>query len=279
MSDGFKKISEGLNKKPASKSQIIKNYVRDTISFDKNDEMVLFSGSGVDDIADSLSLKDLKRYASYLQGDYFEVDHDSVTEMRSYTFEHAVSILEKFKEKDPTDFKKILDKVSDVLDGNNSKDEYDLTNPIELLGYTVKHHHYNDETDPLIDALNSAVGNGYEHGAQQDLYKAYKELIRDNNISQEYPDDKWEYKITFTDFVDALVTVYDYVDDIETSEDYEDFFELIDNDDIEDEVKTHLLNDDTFKDLDIPYYGFDGYDDKAAYESFTDRIYQDGFIK
>jgi len=126
--------------------------------------------------------------------------------------------------------------------------------PIDLFGFLY------DSDDPIIGDIREAIHSGYESGAERELYKYFRLGIDDMVIQYENPNDPEG------DHLDGYVTLEDesIFKPISLTFAMNEFLIMLD------ERIRFSDNASTEGDMDVPYYGFEGYDESAAKEKLRE---------
>lgn len=118
---------------------------------------------------------------------------------------------------------------------------------------------YNND-DQIIDEIKSAIQSGYESGAESELHKYFASGIDDMVLQYENPNDPEG------DHLDGYVTLEDgsIYKPISLTFNMNEFLIMLD------ERIGFGDNANTEGDMEVPYYGFEGYDESAAKERLKD---------
>lgn len=205
-----------------------------------------------DDICKSFNLKVLPNYTEHLKDNHLNIDYIPSIEHHCY----AEDMINKLKEKDS----EIFTRLTMELQNSFGDEEFNLDSAKGIIKALIF------ENDELKDAVERSLSDGDELGAMEDLCDAFENYLK--------------YPLSETNGV-ILKRIEDG--------DYDTFDLLVSDDYILQTVSAHEIDEyqcETLKDtilnwideaekkedLEVPRYGFSGFDEDVALDSLCERL-------
>ena len=166
------------------------------------------------------------------------------------------NILDELRRKKPEDYAAIQKYVWDVHIDEDLADEYSVSDMTELDSRDMARI-LDDSGDELDDDLRNAGYDGYERGAENDMYEAFQSWLKDptgKSTCLIYQDGKTDKGYFLVD-PDSL---FEFMQDEEAMDHLGRWENAVSDDD----WSSPFL----FSDLDEPRYGWSGYDEDSAIE-------------
>lgn len=222
----------------------------------------IFSGDDLEDFADTFKLKELGRYVETIKEGYFDVGDVAIDEYECETVldnlisenHEIIGIVQAYLERNYAEI--LEDEGIDISSGSG----------ILKAGIFIEDY----ESDSTIqEALLRASESSAESGAYSELYDAVKATmdavnttLECNGLSYEHINDKWKFELSPQD----LLKRYHAINE-EYGKNYSD-------EDIIDCVKEEIRDNESFSDLDVPYYGFSGEDRESLKERLLEVLFE-----
>lgn len=224
---------------------------------------LLHDNIDLEDLADEFNLSDLESYREIITGES-HFDHWSESTWDENYESEIQELLEKWSKDNPMLFDRIKYALQNEFQEEIDENNYDLNDMDNLIALCK------ENSSELTTQFDSAVNQGYDSGADNDLHESYGNLIDDF-------------------FKDSLLTI------VKNKEDYhnhyigftkEQFFEILKDNKAEFESYTiedglsmyetvqTLIEDQTIEanDLSVPQYGFSGFCDDSFKNRFNELL-------
>ena len=134
-------------------------------------------------------------------------------------------------------------------------EDFSVTSVDDILSFVVKF-----DIDSVTTALDRAEETGHRYGAENEMHETAKSYMEDLpnkhelNLSIPY---EWDKPVHLQMDEDSMIDVVtNHLDQLEYASEWMEFFEI--------------------KEMDGPYHGYSGYDEKAAIGEFPDRLSEEG---
>ncbi len=247
----------------------------------KNNKLLIFSGD-LEDLCDMFELKELESYRSYIEGDSFFESDQGYDEHLS---ENVIEMMKKtqgYSEWESAFVKKYRNEILGVLEDEDNERWQEATelldSDIDACDKIIRRGLRDDSIFQVLveehfkSEMASAIARGTDDGANSELYKAYTDLLKSNNIE----DDEGKLNV--------FALIKDVQEMIEEHSSQEDFLYWLKSERVSSLVKffTHesevRVEGNEFasffgiEDLDVPYYGFQDFSYESAAEGFMEGV-------
>jgi hypothetical protein len=239
----------GADNKQTKSSERIPSY---------GDEGVLLGVDvGVDTLAERLNLDNLKSYADTILNGYIDGDmhvEDDNSKLADAIFDCLKHESMHYQNAAKRVLAYLSSEYAEIIEDN----EYDMTD-VGDVGSLL-----DDAQDDTMETIHRrADSSAQEYGAVAEVEEAYEKMLNKNGIRQQYHDGEWHIYVDLKTFGDAMVEIKD------------DGYNDVDDETMNVAVLDHLAESGHFEDLDVPYYGFSGYDDVVYLERIVELVSED----